>query len=101
MANVTISNITAATAIAGGDLFEMETAGGSSRSATLSQVLSLALGIASSDVASLGSASPANQMIYATDGRKSGEGVGSGTGVLVISNGTNWIAVDTGTTVAA
>jgi len=38
---------------------------------------------------------------FATDGRKAGEGVGSGTGVLCFSDGTNWIAVDSGATVAA
>jgi len=37
--------------------------------------------------------------IYATDGRKAGEGVGAGTGVLAFYDGTNWIAVDTGLTV--
>lgn len=37
--------------------------------------------------------------IYATDGRKAGEGVGAGTGVLTFYDGTNWIAVDTGLTV--
>lgn len=39
---------------------------------------------------------------YVSDGRKAGEGAGNGTGVLVFydENG-NWIASDTGTTVAA
>lgn len=39
---------------------------------------------------------------YATDGRKNGEGSGSGTGVEVFYDSTgNWIACDTGATVAA
>ena len=38
---------------------------------------------------------------YASDARKNGEGVGSGTGCLVFFDGSNWIAVDTGATAAA
>ena len=38
---------------------------------------------------------------FVTDGRKAGEGAGSGTGVLAYFDGTNWIAVDTGSAVAA
>ncbi len=38
---------------------------------------------------------------FATDGRKAGEGAGAGTGVAVFDDGANWIAVDTGATVAA
>jgi hypothetical protein len=41
------------------------------------------------------------RMAYASDGRKNGEGVGSGTGVLVFHDGTAWRACDTGATVAA
>jgi hypothetical protein len=45
---------------------------------------------------------PAEGMIaYASDARKNGEGVGSGTGCLVFYDGSNWIAVDTGATAAA
>lgn len=40
-------------------------------------------------------------LAYASDGRKAGEGAASGTGVLVFYDGSNWIAVDTGATVAA
>lgn len=40
-------------------------------------------------------------MVYASDGRKAGEGAGSGTGVLVFNDGTNWKACDTGATVAS
>lgn len=43
----------------------------------------------------------AGGMLYASDGRKAGEGAGLGTGVLVFADGSNWIAVDTGATVAA
>ncbi len=43
----------------------------------------------------------AADVAYASDGRKAGEGVGAGTGVLVFYDGTNWIAVDSGATVAA
>lgn len=38
---------------------------------------------------------------YATNGRKNGELAAAGTGVLVFFDGTNWIACDTGATVAA
>jgi len=38
---------------------------------------------------------------FASNGRKAGEGGGAGTGVLVFHDGSNWIAVDTGATVAA
>lgn len=37
--------------------------------------------------------------IFVTDGRKAGEGVGAGTGVLAFYDGTDWIAVDSGLTV--
>lgn len=43
----------------------------------------------------------AGSQVYASDGRKAGEGAGAGTGVLVFYDGTNWIASDTGATVAA
>lgn len=60
-----------------------------------------ALGVASAAVASLGSASPSGKFKFATDGRKVGETAGNGTGVLVQSNGTNWIAVDSGSAVTS
>ena len=34
--------------------------------------------------------------VYATDGRKAGEGGGSGTGVMAFSDGIVWNACDTG-----
>jgi hypothetical protein len=43
----------------------------------------------------------AGSQAFASNGRKNGEGVGAGTGVLVFYDGTNWKAVDTGATVAA
>jgi hypothetical protein len=43
----------------------------------------------------------AGSQAYASNGRKAGEGGGAGTGLLVYYDGTNWIASDTGATVAA
>jgi hypothetical protein len=43
----------------------------------------------------------AGQTAYASNGRKAGEGAGSGTGVLVFRDTTAWRACDTGATVAA
>lgn len=43
----------------------------------------------------------AGDIAYATNGRKNGEGVGSGTGVLVFRDASAWRACDTGATVAA
>jgi hypothetical protein len=43
----------------------------------------------------------AGSMAYVSDGRKNGEGAGSGTGVLCYYDGNHWIASDTGVTVAA
>jgi hypothetical protein len=43
----------------------------------------------------------AGSVAFASNGRKNGEGAGLGTGVLVFHDGSNWIAVDTGATVAA
>jgi len=54
-------------------------------------------------VAELGAltGSAAGDSAYANDGRKAGEGGGSGTGVLAFYDGSNWIACDTGATLAA
>lgn len=46
-------------------------------------------------------AGAAKKIAFATNGRKNGEGAGSGTGVLVFHDGTAWRACDTGATVAA
>lgn len=43
----------------------------------------------------------AGMILFATDGRKNGEGASSGTGVLVFHDGTAFRACDTGATVAA
>lgn len=43
----------------------------------------------------------AGSMAFASNGRKNGEGVGAGTGVLVFYDGNAWRACDTGATVAA
>lgn len=43
----------------------------------------------------------AGMITFASDGRKNGEGGGSGTGVLVFHDGVAWRACDTGATVAA
>ena len=43
----------------------------------------------------------AGRIAYASNGRKNGEGAGLGTGVLVFRDATNWIACDSGATVAA
>jgi hypothetical protein len=46
-------------------------------------------------------AATAGATAFASNGRKNGEGVGLGTGVLVFNDGTAWRACDTGATVAA
>jgi hypothetical protein len=43
----------------------------------------------------------AGTILYASDALKGSETAGNGTGNLVFSDGTNWIRVDLGTTVAA
>jgi hypothetical protein len=55
------------------------------------------------DVGALPAASAANKgaIVFSPDCRKAAEGVGSGTGNLVFSDGTNWIRVDTGAVAAA
>jgi hypothetical protein len=52
-------------------------------------------------VANLPATKPAGARIFASNGRKNGEGVGAGTGVLCFGDGTNWCACDTGAPVAA
>jgi len=56
--------------------------------------------LATYTVASLPALS-AGSIAYASNGRKNGEGVGAGTGVLVFRDATAWRASDTGATVAA
>lgn len=85
-----------------GSLIEIETAGGNSRKVTLQQLIEF-MGITVSTVAGLPSSGASNDMIaFASDGRKDGEGVGSGTGVLATAiDSTSWTAVDDGGTVEA
>ncbi len=52
-------------------------------------------------VSQLSSSATVGCMAYATDGRKNGEGAGSGTGVLCFKDTSGWKACDTGTAVAA
>jgi hypothetical protein len=58
-------------------------------------------GVSTYTVANLPTDVQANQIAYASNGRKAGEGAGSGTGVLVFRDTTAWRACDTGATVAA
>ena len=60
-----------------------------------------AIGLPTYTVATLPSAA-AGALAYATNGRKIGEGVGGGTGVLVVGgSGGQWVSVTSGTTVIA
>ncbi len=56
---------------------------------------------ATSTVATLPAAGQNGRLRFATDGRKTGEGVGAGTGVLVYDDSVAWRRVDDGTTVVA
>jgi hypothetical protein len=58
-------------------------------------------GVSTYTVANLPTNVQANQIAYASNGRKNGEGSGAGTGVLVFRDGTAWRACDTGATVAS
>lgn len=58
------------------------------------------LTLASYTVAALPAVGAA-QVAYASDGRKNGEGAGTGTGVMVFSDASAWIACDSGVAVAA
>lgn len=58
-------------------------------------------GAESFTVAGLPAAGQTGRMRFATDGRKTGEGAGAGTGVLVYDDGVAWRRVDDGTTVVA
>lgn len=52
-------------------------------------------------VANLPVAGEPGRTAFATDGRKEGQGIGAGTGVLVYDDGTDWKSVDTSATVLA
>ncbi len=65
------------------------------------QRVELAGSVETNTVAVLPAAGQVGRVRFATDGRKSGEGPGAGTGVLVYDDGVAWRRVDDGTTVAA
>lgn len=58
-------------------------------------------GVESTTVAGLPAAGQVGRLRFATDGRKSGEGAGAGTGVLVSDDGVAWRRQSDDTTVAA
>jgi len=58
-------------------------------------------GVATSTVAGLPAAGQFGRLRFATNGRKTGEGLGAGTGVLVYDDSVAWRRCDDGTTVAA
>lgn len=58
-------------------------------------------GVPTYTVATLPSVSTGCRVAFASDGRKTGEGAGAGTGVFVYHDGTAWRRSDDGTTVAA
>lgn len=67
--------------------------------ATLAQVFA-AMGVVAYTVGTLPTGT-SGRIIFVSDGRKVGEGAAAGTGVLCNWNGSNWITVDAGTTVAS
>jgi len=68
------------------------------RKITLANVLA-GVGIATYPFGVLPGAGTAGIYIYVTDGRKVGEGAAAGTGVVCVSDGSNWKTVDAATTV--
>ena len=58
-------------------------------------------GVATSTVANLPAAGENGRLRFATDGRKTGEGLGAGTGVLVYDDTVAWRRTSDDTTVAA
>lgn len=90
MADVQISGIPAKGApSAPDDLFETEASGGTSQRVDHQQLMRLD----NYTVATLPTNDATNpgRVAYATDGRKSGEGLGLGTGTPVWDDGTNWL----------
>jgi hypothetical protein len=69
--------------------------------AWLTQLIGLTTPVQNYTVAGLPSSAGAGQVAFATNGRKPGQGAGSGTGMLVFYDGTAWISVSSGTTIAA
>lgn len=58
-------------------------------------------GVQSLLFANLPAAGQTGRLLFVTDGRKTGEGAGAGTGVLAYDDGVAWRRVDDGTSVAA
>lgn len=101
MANVRIQDLPAATAadVTLGSLFEMETEGGVSKKVTLQQMLAH-LGITVDTLANLSDGGD-NQLAFATNVRKTGEGAGNGSGSLVMTvDQTGWSIVSDGSSAA-
>lgn len=71
------------------------------RALEVSERAETAGGAATSTVAGLPAAGQPGRFRFATDGRKTGEGPGAGTGVLVYDDSVGWRRVDDGTAVAA
>lgn len=80
---------------------EIVAAGGLQFGGSLADNIPVALYAFVGPVAGLPTDKTVGDWAYATDGRKAGEGAGSGTGLPVWWDGTNWKAVDTGATAAA
>ena len=108
--NYVFSNSTAASVVVQGGLgstgLTLQSANRSinalSTSDSQSQTQNVAPAVGSYTVANLPTVNiQPGQMAYASNGRKNGEGAGSGTGVLVFRDGSAWRAVDTGATVAS
>ncbi len=98
MATTTIDSLTAHTLpVLPADRLMIRT-GTTDRKVTVANILT-SLGCVSVAFASLPSGYTGG-MIYVTDGRKVGEGSGLGTGVVCTWNGSNWITIDDGSTVA-
>lgn len=101
MASIRINALPGLTASLGtADMFAVDLgAGNVTRKATLAQVAA-GLGLRPFTVATLPTGYTGG-FIFVTNGRKVGEGSGAGTGVVCSWNGSNWITIDAGTTVAA
>lgn len=80
---------------------EVVAAGGLQHGGALGGNVGLALYVAVTGVAGLPATANLGDWAYAVDGRKAGEGAGSGSGTPTYWDGTSWIAPDTGAAVAA
>lgn len=52
-------------------------------------------------VSGLPASAPMGQLAFASNGRNTGQGVGAGTGAVVVGSGSGWIAVWSGVAVTA